>query len=116
MVDSIFFKYSIQDTSDLENLLLLLNVSQRQNLQIYIHKNSYPSQDFSEHEYAVGDIPEHVLRAIFRNYYMREMYHDATPFHFVQALDRIVYYDHFGNTNADLFDPDNREKLDTVRI
>ena len=55
--DSLFFKYQIQDTTDLENLLLLLNISNRKHLQVYIHKNSYPSQTVLEHEYAIGDIP-----------------------------------------------------------
>ena len=65
VTDSMFFKYTIANTSDLENLLLLINVSNRKHLQVYIHKNSYPSEQFSEHEYALGDIPEHVLRAMF---------------------------------------------------
>lgn len=89
VTDSLFFKYVIQDTSDLENMLLLLNVSNRKHLQIYVHKNSYPSDIFTEHEYALGDVPEHVLRAMFQNYYMREMYHDANPFQYVKAFDQI---------------------------
>ena len=63
--DSLFFKYTIEDTTDLENMLLLLNVSKRKDLQIYIHSRSYPSDLFREHEYALGDIPEHVIRAMF---------------------------------------------------
>jgi hypothetical protein len=30
--DSVFFKYTIQDVSDLENMLLLLNVSKKKDL------------------------------------------------------------------------------------
>ena len=87
VTDSLFFKYTIENKADLENMLLLLNVSKRNDLQVYIHKNSYPSDLFNEHDYALGDIPEHVLRAMYQNYYMREMYHDATPFHYVRAMD-----------------------------
>ena len=87
VTDSLFFKYTIENTADLENMLLLLNISKKEDLQVYIHKNSYPSDLFNEHDYALGDIPEHVLRAMYQNYYMREMYHDATPFHYVCALD-----------------------------
>lgn len=97
-------------------MLLLLNVSKKKDLQIYIHKASYPSDLHMEHEYALGDIPEHVLRAMFQNYYMREMYHDANPFHYVRELDQIVYYPHFRHTNPDLFVPDNKEKLDSHRV
>ena len=80
VTDSVFFKYTIQDTSDLENLLLLLNVSKKKDLQIFIHKTSYPSELRNEYDYALGDVPEHVLKAMSLNYYMKEMYHDASPF------------------------------------
>ena len=38
VTDSLFFRYDIEDTSDLENLLLLLNISNRKHLQVYVHK------------------------------------------------------------------------------
>jgi len=97
-------------------MLLLLNVSNRKHLQIYVHKNSYPSDIFTEHEYALGDVPEHVLRAMFQNYYMREMYHDANPFQYVRAFDQILYYPHFRHVNQDLFVPALREMLDSHRV
>lgn len=59
--DSAFFKFEISDTSDLENHLLLLNVSRKNNLRVFIHKKSYPSQLFNEHEYALGDLPADIL-------------------------------------------------------
>ena len=42
VTDSVFFKYTIQDLSDLDNQLLLLNISKRKDLQIYIHRIEYP--------------------------------------------------------------------------
>ena len=114
--DSVFFKYTIEDTSDLEQMLLLLNVSKKKDLQVYMHCKSYPSDLFNEHDYALGDIPEHVLRHMFQNYYMREMYHDATPFHYISSLDKVMYYPHFRHTNSDLFEPAHREMLDSVRV
>ena len=78
--DSAFFKYVLQDTSDLERLFLLLNVSNRKRLQVYIHKRNYPSELADEHEYAAGDIPNHILQRMFQMYYMKEMYQDANPF------------------------------------
>lgn len=44
------------------------------------------------------------------------MYNNATPFHFVKALDRVVYYPHFRHTNPDLFEVDQKDRLDSVRI
>ena len=116
VVDSLYFKYLIEDNSDLENMLLLLRVSKRKDLQIYIHKNSYPSDLFQEHDYALGDIPEHVIRAMYQNYYMKEMYHDANPFHYVPSLGQIMYYPHFRHQNQELFKPENRELLDSARV
>ena len=60
--DSVFFKYTIEDLSDLENLLLLLNVSNKTDLQIYMHGNRYPSAKHDEHLYAIGDLPKPLLQ------------------------------------------------------
>mmetsp|Transcript_36906 Transcript_36906/g.48500 ORF Transcript_36906/g.48500 Transcript_36906/m.48500 type:complete len:224 (+) Transcript_36906:560-1231(+) len=116
VADSIFFKYTIEDKSDLENLLLLLNISKKKDLEIYVHSQAYPTSEFNEHGYALGDVPEFVIRSIFKNYYMREMYHDANPFQYVRALDQVLYYPHFRNINPDCFVPENREKLDSHRM
>ena len=59
--DSAFFKYVIQNTKDLEKLFLLLNVSNRKRVQIYVHKKNYPSVEIDEHEFAVGNIPDEIL-------------------------------------------------------
>ena len=97
--DSAFFKYVLQDTSDLERMFLLLNITNRERLQVYIHKRNYPSELPDEHEFAVGDLPDHVLQRMFQMYYMKEMYQDANPFQYVKALDTVAYYSHFRHTN-----------------
>ena len=65
--DSLFFKYTIDEKTDLEDKLLLLNVSNREDLQIYINSHSYPSSKKNEFEYALGDLPERVLKSMFKN-------------------------------------------------
>ena len=52
-----FFKYSIKDGSDLEELLILLNLSERKRLTAYIHWTTYPSQKKNEHGFCVGALP-----------------------------------------------------------
>ena len=74
VTDSVFFKYTIQDLSDLDNQLLLLNISKRKDLQIYIHRIEYPSDQFMDYEYALGDIPPHVMSNLSKVVYMKEMY------------------------------------------
>ena len=40
--DSAFFKYTIQEEVCLDQLLHLLNISQKKNLEVYINKKGYP--------------------------------------------------------------------------
>lgn len=47
---------------------------------------------------------------------MKEMYHDANPFHYVPALGQVQYYPHFRHTNPDCFNPDHKEMLDSTRV
>ena len=114
--DSVYFQYTIEDTSDLEQMLLMLNISKRKDLQVYIHRAAYPSHVFNDHEYALGDVPSHALKAIYQNYYMKEMYHDANPFQYDREIDQVLYHPNFSHTNQDCFDPTNRDKLDSHRI
>ena len=60
-------------------LLLLLNVSTKKNLQVYIGSTNYPSEK-TDYDYAVGDIPDSSLKDICTKYYMRELYQAANPF------------------------------------
>ena len=81
VMDSMFFKYVIEEnTSELEHLLLLLNLSKRKDLQVYIHHAAYPSIAINEHDYSLGDLPDNILRSMFKNYYMREALNDSNPF------------------------------------
>ena len=94
----------------------MLNVSNRKRVQIYVHKRNYPSFELDEHEFAVGNIPDELLKRMFKMYYMKEMYSEANPFQYVEQLDTVLYYNHFRHTNPELFKPDNREKLDAKRL
>ena len=60
--DSLFFKYMLKDTTNLTNHVLKLNVSQKENLQIYVGKTRYPCADLKDHTYAVGDVPANVWK------------------------------------------------------
>lgn len=116
VTDSVYFKYTIEDTSDLEQMQLLLNISKRKDVQVYIHRAAYPSHIFNDHEYALGNIKPHTLMAIHKNYYMREMYHDANPFQYDYEANDVLYYPNFSHTNPDCFEPANRDKLDAHRL
>ena len=52
-----YFKYVIKDDSDLEDLMILLNISQRSKLQIYLHWTHYPSVEKDAHDICLGDVP-----------------------------------------------------------
>ena len=65
--EPLFFKHAIEDTSDLEELLVLLNVSERKKLQVFLHTKPYPSAKTHEHELCLGDVPDELLANLFKN-------------------------------------------------
>ena len=61
----LYFQYSVAEIGDdLENQLLLLNISKRTNLQVYVHIHEWP--DENNHLYPLGDVPENVLKTFFK--------------------------------------------------
>ena len=94
----------------------MLNLTQKEHIQVYIHKRSYPSEAPDEHEYALGAISEKTLLRLFRMYYMKEIFTAANPYQYVPQLDQIIYYPHFRHTNKELFEAENREKFDTIKV
>ena len=103
VTDSLFFKYMIQDTSDLERMQFLLKVSQKENLQIYLHKERYPGQASYEHSHAVGDLPEQVLLNMQSKGTMLDIVQDMTPFKYCEETDSIQYQANYRHMNTDLF-------------
>ena len=60
----LFFSYSLEHLGDsIQNQLLLLNVSTRTKLQIYVHFKPFP--DKSSHYYPLGDLADETLEALF---------------------------------------------------
>ena len=114
--DSAFFRYNIEDTSDLERHFFLLNLSNRKDIAVYIHRKNYPSESEDEHEYALGQVPDKVLKRMFNMHYMREQFQMANPYIFVPDLNQVLYYPTFKHTNLELFKPENKEKLDSDMI
>ena len=62
--DSLFYKYMIQPGAEFESLLLKLHLSTKQHVQVYLDKNRYPSCEENEYSYALGDLPESVLKTM----------------------------------------------------
>lgn len=47
--------------------MILLNVSERSKLQLFLHWTNYPSEKASEHEYCFGNVPDELLKSLFSN-------------------------------------------------
>jgi len=58
-VSPVFFRYSVAHVEELENHLLLLNVSNKSKIQIYLHIQEFP--DETTHYYPLGDVPRDAL-------------------------------------------------------
>jgi len=47
---------------------------------------------------------------------MRDLLTEASPFQYVEALDKVIYYPHLNNLAAEYFDPGLKHALDSIRI
>ena len=65
--DSLFFKYDLEvneEHPDLSELLVLLNVSKRKNLTVFIGNENYPAQKNDDYDYAAGDLSQDKLNKV----------------------------------------------------
>ena len=76
--DALFFTYSVESVEELENHLLLLNVSNRTKLQVYVHLHPFP--DEKNHHYPLGDVPDYALKALFKASLKMEIFEDSSPY------------------------------------
>ena len=98
----------IEDPGD----LFLLNIYRSAGLQVYIHRNAWPSHEFNVLEYVLGEIPENSQASVLENYKLRGLFSDASPYQYDQQLDRIVYHSDFSRVlREEKFDPANRHEL-----
>ena len=103
VTDSIFFKYMINEKGpDLETTLIKLNLSTKKHLQVYIDKNRYPSAESNEHNYAIGDLPDSLLKVMGQKTGMLEIMQDLSPFVYDSESGIINYTGSFKHMNQDL--------------
>ena len=63
--DQIFLQYELQNSShDLSKVYLLLNVSVKSRVKIFIHRQEEIGESLKNHTYALGDIPSHCIERI----------------------------------------------------
>lgn len=112
----LIFKYEIQDKTDLENLLILVNLSKKKHLEVYIGKNNYANSNIEEHLLAVGNIPRQIIELSQQRVSMLELLQDLTPFKYEAAEDKVKYLGSFRHLNPDLFKTEHQDKLDSERV
>ena len=103
----IFFKYEIATHSissrglDLDNLLLLLNVSNRKDLKVYIGHSEYPSAEGEGIMYALGDLTDDELKQAIDKSEMRRSLSAVDVFKYDITTDKILYSPtYFDNDHA----------------
>lgn len=117
VIDSVFFQFALNDTSDLENALFLLQLTTKKNIQVFVSKNcSYPGRGQGEHLLAFGDLPDSLLFESAMKPHMLEVMQDLTPFSFDEDEDKVKYQSSYRHLNPDLFLTENSDKLDSARL
>jgi len=81
---------------------------------MFIHEKFYPDEE--DHLWVVGDLPENVIKTIFKKIYLRELFCEANPFQYVRALDTLQYYDQFNWLTPELIEPEYSEFFDGDRV
>ena len=110
----LYFTYSLAQVEALENHLLLLNVSNRTRLQVYVHLHPFP--DHTYHHYPLGDVPDKALKALFKNTGKMEVFEDSTAYIYDRESDTIVYPGTFGHLNPEAILPEAEEWIDGLKI
>lgn len=81
---------------------------------MFIHENIYPDEE--NHLWIVGDLPEHVIKTIFKKIYLRELFCEANPFQYIRALDTLQYYDNLNMLSEEFIHPDSMEFFDGDKV
>ena len=113
--DSLFFKYMLKETANLENHVLLLQVSQKEDLQVFIGKTRYPSAELKDHTYAIGDVPQNVWKNCLRCG-MIEIYQNPNIFDIDKDTGNVMYTASYKHCNPDLFKENQIDKFDSERV
>ena len=86
----LFFSFKIAHIADLENNLILLNVSNRCQLQIYLdRKTAFP--DSENHFFSLGDVSETVLEKLFKSSLKMETFEESSPFVYDIEMDKVIH-------------------------
>lgn len=79
-----------------------------------IHEKIYPDEE--DYLWVVGDLPEHIIKNIFKKIYLRELFCEANPFQYIHALDTLQYYDNFNMLSKEFVDPLSAEHFDGDKV
>jgi len=108
------FTYDLANIEELENTLLLLNVSNRKRLQVYVHNHTFP--DRNNHYYPLGDVGKKALQELFKSRKKMEVFEDSSPFVYEKDQDSIVYRTDFGHLNPEAILPEAEDWIDGLKI
>ena len=108
-----FFKFGVDQTKDIEDLKVLLQISKRKELQIYLHWEPFPSPE--KFQYAFGDLPKEVLQDLLPTK-RKEMFEKCESYIYDKERDTIIYTENFDHLNQNVFSPVNEDKIDGLKL
>jgi len=60
----LYFTYDLEHVDELENHLLLLNVSNKSKIAVYVHLHPFPDNTY--HHYPLGNVSKKELAVLFK--------------------------------------------------
>lgn len=71
--------------------MILLNVSQKSKLQLFLHWTNYPSANKDEHDICLGNAPTEAFKAMLSNERKLDMFLEESPFKYDSELDKAIF-------------------------
>jgi len=71
--------------------MILLNISERSKVQVYLHWSRYPSAKLDQHYLCLGDLPAQVIQKMLSNQAQMDSFTEEAPYEYDQETDRLCH-------------------------
>ena len=71
--------------------MILLNISERSKVQVYLHWSHYPSAKLGQHDVCLGDLPAQVLQKMLSNQAQMDQFTEEAPYAYDEEANELVH-------------------------
>lgn len=109
---SAFFRYVLPDGIDYDDHFVLVQVTPKSKLAVYIHSQRYPGPEKGHLDYMLGDLPAKNLKELLSSTYRLEYYKEAKTLVYNAGMDQVEYQQSYDHLSPERLLPENNAKVD----